>query len=244
MTAFLASVMSPGEAEVALQGGADIIDFKNPNDGALGALPDAMIRAGVERVAARRRTSATVGDLPMEPDTVARAVERIGGLGVDFVKVGLFPGGDRRGCLEALGAQAFKGRAIVAVLFADLAPEFQVIDDLAAQGVRGVMLDTANKEAGRLRDCLDAAALERFLSRSRDVGLFTGLAGSLTPEDVAPLLALAPDYLGFRGALTKGGRNATLELASVAELRRLIPMEVESHGPSIAKRATAVAGAQ
>lgn len=244
MTAFLASVMSPAEAEVALQGGADIIDFKDPNHGALGALPDAIIRAGIEQVAGRRRTSATVGDLPMEPDTVARAVERIGGLGVDFVKVGLFPGGDCRGCLAALGAQASKGRAVVAVLFADLVPDFQVVDDLAAQGLKGVMLDTANKEAGRLRDCLDAATLERFLSRSRAAGLFTGLAGSLTTGDVAPLLALAPDYLGFRGALTLGGRNATLDLAAVATLRRLIPLENEGQGPSIAKRATAVAGAQ
>ncbi len=244
MTAFLASVMSAAEAEVAIQGGADIIDFKNPNDGALGALPDAMIRAGVEQVAARRRTSATVGDLPMDPCQVAQAVERIGALGVDFVKVGLFPGGDRRGCLEVLGAQASKGLSIVAVLFADLAPDLGVVEDLAAQGVRGVMLDTANKDGGRLRDFFDDTELDRFVSRSRAAGLFTGLAGSLTAKDVGPLLGLAPDYLGFRGALTKGGRNATLDMAAVAALRRLIPARTEGHGPSIAKRATAVAGAQ
>lgn len=244
MTAFLASVMSAAEAEVAVQGGADIIDFKNPNEGALGALPDSEIRAGVEQVAARRRTSATVGDLPMEPDKVAQAVERIGGLGVDFVKVGLFPGGDRRGCLEALGAQASRGLAIVAVLFADLAPDLRVIDDLAAQGVKGVMVDTANKDAGRLRDFLGAAELDRFLSRSRAAGLFTGLAGSLTAADVAPLLGLAPDYLGFRGALTTGGRTATLDLAAVAAIRRLIQVQSAGHGASIAKSATAVAGAQ
>jgi dihydroneopterin aldolase len=244
MTAFLASVMSAAEAEVAVQGGADIIDFKNPNDGALGALPDTEIRAGVKQVAARRRTSATVGDLPMDPGVVAQAVERIGGLGVDFVKVGLFPGGDRRACLEVLGAQASRGLAIVAVLFADLAPDFEVIEDLAAQGVKGIMVDTANKDAGRLSDFLDEATLNHFLSRSRAAGLFTGLAGSLTAGDVVPLLGLAPDYLGFRGALTTGGRNATLDLASLAVLRRLIPVQTAGHGASIAKSATAVAGAQ
>ena len=32
-------------------------------------------------------------------------------------------------------------------------------------------------------------------------GLLTGLAGSLEAADVPRLLLLAPDYLGFRGAL-------------------------------------------
>ena len=90
MTALLASVLSPEEAEAALRGGADIIDLKDPRRGALGALPDAVIRAAVARVAGRRPVSVTAGDLPMEPTVVAGAARRIGGLGVDFVKVGLW----------------------------------------------------------------------------------------------------------------------------------------------------------
>ena len=134
--------------------------------------------------------------------------------------------------------------AIVAVLFADLAPDLDVIEDLAARGLSGVMLDTATKIRGGLRDCLDETALKRFVSRSRAAGLFTGLAGSLTAEDVAPLLALAPDYLGFRGALTEGDRSAVLDLSAVAALRRLIPPVTRDHEPSRARSATAVAGAQ
>ena len=59
MTAFLASVMSAEEAGLALEGGADVIDLKDPTSGALGALPVAVIRAAVDRIAGRRPVSAT-----------------------------------------------------------------------------------------------------------------------------------------------------------------------------------------
>ena len=43
MTALLASVRSVAEAELALAGGADVIDLKDPSQGALGALPLSLI---------------------------------------------------------------------------------------------------------------------------------------------------------------------------------------------------------
>lgn len=240
MTALLASVLSPDEAEAALQGGADIIDLKDPRRGALGALPDPVIGAAVARVAGRRPASATAGDLPMEPALVAGTARRIGGLGVDFVKVGLFPGGDLAGTLDALAEQAAAGLKLVAVMFADLSPDFSLVPDLAARGFAGVMLDTADKGAGGLRHHQNSTALGDFVRRARAEGLYTGLAGSLGLGDVAPLLELAPDYLGFRGALTAGGRNAAIDPAAVAALRRAIPVQPASSASS----ATAAAGAQ
>ena len=47
MIRLLASVKDTDEAEIALSGGADIIDFKDPAHGALGALPVEVIAAGV-----------------------------------------------------------------------------------------------------------------------------------------------------------------------------------------------------
>ncbi len=240
MTALLASVLSPDEAEAALRGGADIVDLKDPRRGALGALPDSVIRTAVARVAGRRPASATAGDLPMEPALVAGTARRIGGLGVDFVKVGLFPGGDLAGTLDALAEQAAAGLKLVAVMFADRQPDFGLIPGLAERGFAGVMLDTADKGAGGLRRHQDRAALDDFVGRARAEGLFTGLAGSLGPGDVVPLLELAPDYLGFRGALTAGGRNAAIDPAAVAALRRAIPVQPAASASS----ATAAAGAQ
>ena len=55
---------------------------------------------------------------------------------------------------------------------------------------------------------------------ARQAGLLAGLAGSLTLDDVDPLLALRPDYLGFRGALCRGRRRvAQLDPDRVAAVR-------------------------
>lgn len=240
MTALLASVLSAEEAGLAVRAGVDIVDLKDPGQGALGALPDRVIRESLARVAGRRPVSATAGDLPMVPGVVAGAAARIGALGVDFVKVGIFPGGDLAGCLDALAEEAARGLKVVAVMFADLEPDFTLVREVAARGFAGVMLDTADKGGGGLRSHLGQGRLEVFVRQARARGLFTGLAGSLGPADVAPLLSLGPDYLGFRGALTSGGRGAALDPAAVAALGRVI----KNYQPSSASSATAAAGAQ
>ncbi|MGB8549761.1 MAG: (5-formylfuran-3-yl)methyl phosphate synthase, partial [Xanthobacteraceae bacterium] len=47
----LASVTGAEEAEIALEHGADIIDLKDPSEGALRALPLDLVRAAVAAVA-------------------------------------------------------------------------------------------------------------------------------------------------------------------------------------------------
>ena len=241
MTGFLASVTLPAEAEIVLAAGADIIDLKDPQGGALGALPASAIRAAVATIAGRKTVSATAGDLPMLPATVADAVARIAELGVDIVKVGLFRGGDWTGCINALSRQAAGGTRIVAVLFADQAPDFTILERLRDNGFAGAMLDTADKRGGGLRDHLTEPALAAFVRRARDNGLMSGLAGSLRLADVAPLLALAPDYLGFRGALCTAGRSSTIDPERVHTVRAAID---RAHQPPTASLATAAAGAQ
>lgn len=99
MTRFLVSVRDVAETETALAAGADIIDLKDPAKGALGALDPAAIASCVTRIAGRAEVSATVGDLPMRAATIRGAVRKIAALGVDHVKLGLFPEGDAERCL-------------------------------------------------------------------------------------------------------------------------------------------------
>ena len=114
MTGFLASVISAAEAEIVLAAGADIIDLKDPHSGALGALPSPVIGEAVRTAAGRRTVSATAGDLPMQPRLIADAVARIAELGVDIVKVGMFPGGEPLACIAALAEQLRPSRIVVA----------------------------------------------------------------------------------------------------------------------------------
>lgn len=226
MTWMLASVATAAEARLAVTLGADIIDLKDPARGALGALPAATVRDIVAAVAGARPTSATIGDLPMEPEQVCRAVERTAARGVGIVKVGVFPGGAPEEAIAGLAPLAARGLRLVIVLFADRRPDLSLLPPIAGSGCLGVMLDTADKSSGGLRRSLDGPALADFLGRARGLGLMAGLAGSLTRADIAPLLDLAPDYLGFRGALCAGAlRAGRLEPTAVEAVRAAIPRD-------------------
>jgi len=83
--------------------------------------------------------------------------------------------------------------------------------ELAAAGWHGVMLDTANKDAGGLRDWTDRDWLADFVHRARAAGLLVGLAGSLREDDVRPLAALGPDSWAFGGSVRRDRREECLD---------------------------------
>jgi dihydroneopterin aldolase len=220
MTAMLASVTGPEEAKIALTAGADIIDLKDPNAGVLGALPASAIHASVRTINARRPTSATVGDLPADPETLVAAVAVTAKTGVDFVKVGFFSESDLSPCIQSLQSQTATGVRLVAVLFADLAPDLRILPALAKAGFSGVMLDTADKQRGGLREHMLHKHLAGFVRQAKRLGLLTGLAGSLRLEDIPALVSLKPDYLGFRSALCcRGQRTNQLDINAIKSIR-------------------------
>ena len=238
MTKFLASVTGPREAETVLAGGADLVDLKDPAKGALGAVSPAILAETIASVAGRRPVSAVAGDLPMEPVVVRAAVEAR--LAADYVKVGLFPAPRpaRLAVIEALASFAAP-TGLIAVFFADGDPDFDLLPALAEAGFAGAMIDTMGKGSGRLLSYLSVERLAFFVRTARDLGLMTGLAGSLEPPDVPRLKVLSPDYLGFRGALTAGARDAAIDLDKVRAIRALI----DPVGSRSAEERTGVAAA-
>jgi dihydroneopterin aldolase len=164
----------------------------------------------------------------MEPKVVAAAVEIMARTGVDYVKVGLFPGPERQACVRALALPA-RTTKIIGVMFADCGADNDLVKVMAGSGFAGAMLDTSDKRAGGLLDCMDVASLREFVGACRGYGMMTGLAGSLEAPDVPRLLLLEPDYLGFRGALCAGrDRGARIDPASVGVIRELIPFDPHS----------------
>jgi (5-formylfuran-3-yl)methyl phosphate synthase len=217
----LASVRSAEEALFALQAGADLIDVKEPSEGTLGAVSPEILRAIVATVGGRRPVSATVGDLPPDVERLRRAARRNADCGANFVKIGMFEQPFEPSRFRALPPAT--GVPLIAVLFADRSPPLQVAADLAAHGWHGVMLDTADKAAGSLRDWTDQDWLADFVHQARSAGLLVGLAGSLREDDVRPLAALGPDYLGFRGALcAEADREECLDPDRVRAIRALL----------------------
>lgn len=225
MTLLLASVRDAAEAEMAIGAGADIVDLKDPRRGALGALAPKTMDACVRAVARRVPISATIGDLPLEEDSVRTAVLTIAARGVDYVKLGVFPEGAAECCFNLLASLSARTRLIL-VLFADALPEFDAIGIAARTGAAGVMLDTVGKGEGSLPDLISPERLAAFTHAARARGLTIGLAGSLKAIHVPELLALCPDLLGFRGALCRDGkRDRSLDPVRLAGLRALIPKE-------------------
>ena len=241
MTQMLASVTSVEEALLALELGADIIDLKNPHDGALGALPLPMLASIVIAIDGRRTVSATIGDTPDDASRIAQKVFATAATGVDIVKIGVAANRSQLALWQGmawlasprlatgLGTEPVSTR-LVAVLFADHPFDLRWVDIFAEIGFYGVMLDTADKRASGLRTHCDDAQLRNFVHRAHSKRLACGLAGSLRLDDISPLLALSPDYLGFRGALCHNtSRTDQLDADAFRAVRAGIPVDGGNH---------------
>lgn len=221
----LVSVRSVAEALLAASAGADFIDCKEPQAGALGALAPTTTRAVVAALRERhpgRPVSATIGDL-LAADGQEAVLERVvatAACGVDYVKVGIAPGGVR--LLDALaGCHA----ALVPVFIADHGLDDALIARACAAPFPALMLDTADKRRGSLFDVQGEATLRRFVLQVRAAGKLSGLAGALRAAHLPALARLAPDFAGFRSAVCDGPRTGALSAARLHALRAALQVE-------------------
>lgn len=213
----LVSVRDPAEAEAARLAGADLIDAKDPERGALGALDPSRVREIVNRVAGGAVTSAVAEPMP-------EAIAALAATGVDWVKTGL-DAGRRREPTAFTDLTGAAPKRLIAVLFAEDGPAADLVPALARAGFAGAMIDTAGKQGVRLPDLVEPADLASFTQACRAHGLMSGLAGSLRVIDIAPLAEHGPDYLGFRGGLCRDfdRRNGIDPLRIAEALRALRP---------------------
>jgi uncharacterized protein (UPF0264 family) len=222
MTGMLASVNSLEEARLVLAENVDIIDLKEPALGSLGALDIKLVKSCVVAVNEQCLTSATIGDLPMQPELIFNAIKEMAETGVNYIKVGFFLSENQDQVIEKLANLAHHVN-LIAVLFADTNPDFSLINSLTAAGFKGVMLDTQDKTKGSLTGMMAKSEIERFVNHVKSSRAICGLAGSLTLEDIPILLPYQPDYLGFRGALCAQHRRVgRLNVQSVQAIKQTI----------------------
>lgn len=227
---FLASVTSVEEARIAVAAGADLIDCKAPSQGALGALPLSLVARIRMVVGTAIPVSATVGDRAPSSLDVERLVVETARTGVDFVKIGLYPDNDIEAAIVRLAGLDLGRARLVAVMLADLEPDFSLIGKLASAGFAGVMLDTALKDGRALPAVLAVPKLSEFVRECRANSMLCGLAGSLRAEHVAALVDLRPDLLGFRGALCRGtNRTAAIDSDAVHSVASAISSRCGMH---------------
>ncbi len=235
MVRLLVSVRDIEEALCAAQAGADLIDLKEPADGALGALAPERIAAIVPVLRARYpavRISATVGDLAAgERGEILARVRRVAPAACMTSRWGLWPGSPAQGS-ALLAALASCQASIVPVLVADAGIDEALVQHaLGWRAFPALMADTADKHRGSLLQRVPLATLAGFVAAVRSHGALAGLAGSLRLDDAAALRALDPDFAGFRGALTVGARAAALDARLVRQLRRRLAPRAQVHAP-------------
>lgn len=230
----LISVTSLEEAQAAIVGGADIVDVKNPLEGSLGAQVPRIIQAIAAAIPPPVELSASIGDVPNLPGTVALAGMGAVLCGVGYVKVGLL------GVKAAEEAQRLllelrravkdtnpKAR-VVACAYADAA-KINALDPLRLPDVAafseldGCMIDTALKDGRTLLQCLPLSTIRSFIRSCHQHGLFCALAGSLGPGDLPWAEHEGVDIVGIRTAACEGGqRMGPIAVHKVRELKEAI----------------------
>ena len=213
----LISVTSVAEAQVALRGGTEIIDIKNPAEGALGTASVSALHDVCNTLPPDHPVSAALGDSAAPTGTLAMAAYAAASLGAHFVKVGLLTATSNDAIILLEDVQRSIHLAnplcrLVAVGYADGALvgalPWQSLPEIGQElQLWGCMIDTALKDGRTLFDHCREQELQEWLAACHRAGLQGALAGSLGLDDVPALRRLDPDIAGFRGAACRGDRS-------------------------------------
>ena len=227
----LVSPISVEEARIALDGGADIIDVKNPKEGSLGAnFPDVI--QSVKR-AITKPMSAAIGDFNYKPGTASLAALGASVAGADYIKIGLFDVQTREQASEMTEhvTEAVKQydskKKVVICGYSDynrinsISP-FELLGIVSDAGADVVMVDTGVKDGRSTLEFMNLEKLESFVDSAHRHGLDAAIAGSLKFEDIDVLKGVAPDIIGVRGCVCGGDRNSSIKLELVRELKERI----------------------
>lgn len=228
----------------------DIVDVKKPDEGSLGANYPWVIREIRDAVPADKPVSATVGDVPFKPGTVAQAALGAAVSGATYIKVGLYGCTTPEQAIEVMrgvvrAVKDYRPDAfVVASGYAD-AHRIGCVNPLALpdiarrSGSDAAMLDTAIKDGTRLFDHVPPDVCAEFVRRAHEAGLLAALAGSVKAADLGALTRIGTDIVGVRGAVCEGGDRNTGRIRPV--LVAAFRAEMDRHAREHA--ATAAAGA-
>ena len=231
----LVSVRSATEALAALEGGADIIDVKEPSRGPLGMADADVMRAVVDAVGGRVPVSVAMGELCDKPP-----MSRIPA-GVAFAKIGL--AGTEHGWETTLAATFAEAPNVKAIAVAYYNHSIQrrpplveaIVQWAIDRRLYGVLFDTYMKDRGHLFELrrilrhrelethLRALQIAEYVRNVQKAGLTIALAGSLRDSMIGLALDMRPNIIGVRGAVCAGNnRKAAVDAERVRGLADLI----------------------
>ena len=231
-TQLLISVKNVAEALLVLEAGVDIIDLKDPDLGALGALDLQLTKQIIHTIRHLQSTShlaynypyfsAAVGDQAIDLNSLIADIEARHALGLDMIKIVVSKLFDDAHFVSKMQSLTDKGIKLVAVFFADEPLNLDLLPMLKQIGFFGAMLDTQNKQQNLLQ-VQTTEALQNFTQMCHLHHLQSGLAGSLQALHIENLIQFNPTYIGFRGGACENlARKTNLNRAKIIELEKLL----------------------
>ena len=220
-TDLLVSVRDVNEAIAALEGGADVIDIKDPRRGALGSAPEVW-EGVVARVSGLRPVSAALGELLQWRSTPLPRIPE----GIAWVKFGLAGAGrvDWQELWQQKIAEVPQHVRPVLVAYADwkraAAPRWQEVASFAQAHVGVLLIDTWGKDGTSLWDYLGGDELTQLASCCRRQKCLLAVGGSLTLATIPLALRCRCHWVAVRGAACEGDRTGSVQAAQVARIRR------------------------
>ncbi len=227
----LVSVIDAAEARLAVAGGVDIVDVKNPAEGSLGAPAPGVIAQVRDVLPAELPLSAAIGDLPCLPGTAALAALGAARSGAAYVKLGLWGASEHGGRRRGPARRAGRGRRrrggdrrratpTPRACRAGRCRRRSWSRRRGGQACSGCLIDTAIKDGRGLLSWLAADALAELVAEAHGAGLELALAGELRAEDLPAVRATGADIAGVRSAACREGRRtAALDPARIEQLR-------------------------
>lgn len=240
MTKLLVSVRNAEEALAAIEGGAEIVDVKEPAHGPLGAAEPETWQKVAMAVRGWKTLSAALGELRDRPDRwFGRSIGLLAGY--RYAKVGL------AGCASDpqwvdrwrdLLRLFPRHVSPVAVVYADYqqcgAPEpMEILSHGVELGCKAILVDTFQKRTGDLWQYADEMFLRNLIAESRARGLTTAVAGSLMGESLGRAVSVEPDYVAVRGAVCSGGRIGRVSAVKVRDALHVLDTAIMNGNVSL-----------
>jgi len=231
----LVGVRDATEAAAALDGGAAIIDVKEPRQGPLGRAEPEAIAAVARVVGGRRPWTMACGELSADgleeqAAKVSRASPSISGhlartlslladgaVAPAAVKVGLagMAGTAWQERLDAVFAAIPRECDRVSVAYADwqraAAPAPEEVIAAASRHCSVLLIDTFDKAAGNVFACCRPDTLAGWVAAARTAGLRVAVAGRIGIDEIPAAWALGPDVVAVRSAVCFNGRDGSVQ---------------------------------
>jgi len=235
MPRLLVSVRDLPEAELAIDGGCDIVDIKEPQNGALGMASAATINQIAARCARANRPSSTaLGEVldwnTEDAESLSLSDE------LSFAKLGLAGLSQQSNWIESwmsvrsfVDSQRDLPLSWIAVAYADteaaLSPSLrEVLDAAISTNCKGLLIDTTTKRPnGSMLDYVDVEELASVARIAQENRLLFAIAGQIGSNQLPATKCVAPDIIAVRSAVCSGfDRQTNVDQSAVALLKRQI----------------------